>query len=313
MKAGIIAPQGWTGEYDGWDAAAAWDRTVAVAHEADRLGFDSLWLFDHFHTVPEPTDEITFESFTALSALAALTRRVRLGHIVICTGFRNPALTAKMISTMDVLSGGRMELGIGAGWKQDEWLAYGYHYPPTRERLAALADHLEIITAMLRPGRSDRATFEGAHARVADAVNVPKPIQQPRVPIMVGGNGPEVTWRLAARFADELNLDGPSPETVAEWLPVIRSRCEEIGRDPASLRVSVHVWWHEQLSWKPDLAGGVGGPRQARVDLLGRYADLGVSRTMQLVREATLGPEALELYAEDCRAAGVELAATSVD
>ena len=308
MKAGIIAPQGWTGEYDGWDATAAWDRTVEVAHQADRLGFDSLWLFDHFHTVPEPTDEITFESFTALSALAALTGRIRLGHIVICTAFRNPALTAKMVSTMDVLSRGRMELGIGAGWKQDEWLAYGYGFPPTRERLATLGDHLEVIARMLRPGRSDHATFAGTYASVTDAINVPKPLQQPRVPIMVGGNGPEVTWRLAARFADELNLDGPSPEAVAGWLPVIRSRCEEIGRDPATLPVSVHIWWHDALSWAPGSAGEVDAPRQARVDLLGRYADLGVSRTMELVRDATLGPEALERYAEDCRAAGVELA-----
>jgi len=308
MKAGIIAPQGWTGEFDGWEAQAAWDRTEEVARQVDRLGFDSLWLFDHFHTVPEPTDEITFESFTALSALAALTRRVRLGHIVICTGFRNPALTAKMISTMDVLSRGRMELGIGAGWKQDEWIAYGYGYPPTRERLAALGDHLEVITRMLQPGRSDHATFEGAYASVVDAINVPKPLQRPRVPIMVGGNGPEVTWRLAARFADELNLDGPSPETVAKWLPVIHSRCEEIGRDPATLRVSVHVWWHEQTSWAPEGAGGVAAPSQARVDLLGRYAELGVSRTMELVRDSVHGPDALETYAEDCRAAGVDLA-----
>ncbi|HSL77941.1 MAG TPA: LLM class flavin-dependent oxidoreductase, partial [Candidatus Limnocylindrales bacterium] len=111
MKIGAIVPQGWVGEYDGWDTSAAWKRTVEVAQQADRLGFESIWLFDHFHTVPRPTDEITFESFTTLSALAALTSRVRLGHVVICTAFRNPALTAKMISTMDAISGGRMELG----------------------------------------------------------------------------------------------------------------------------------------------------------------------------------------------------------
>ena len=104
MKLGIIAPQGWTGEYDGWDPQEAWARTVAVARQADELGVESVWLFDHFHTVPRPTDEITFESFTSLSALAALTTRVRLGHIVIFTAFRNPALTAKMISTMDTIS-----------------------------------------------------------------------------------------------------------------------------------------------------------------------------------------------------------------
>ncbi len=200
MKIGAIVPQGWTGEYDGWDTRDAWRRTVEVAQQADRLGFESIWLYDHFHTVPRPTDEITFESFTTLSALAALTERVRLGHIVICTSFRNPALTAKMISTMDALSGGRMELGIGAGWKRDEWLAYGYGFPETKERLAIFADHLAVIDAMLRGDKHAHATSEGTHASVRNAINVPKPLQQPRVPIMVGGNGPNVTWRLAARM-----------------------------------------------------------------------------------------------------------------
>ena len=150
MKIGAIVPQGWVGEYDGWEPLDAWRRTTEVARQAERLGFESIWLFDHFHTVPRPTDEITFESFTSLSALAALTERVRLGHIVICTAFRNPALTAKMISTMDTISGGRMELGIGAGWKRDEWLAYGYGFPETKERLARLGDDLEVITGDAR-------------------------------------------------------------------------------------------------------------------------------------------------------------------
>src|SRR3954471_22592071 len=132
MKLGVIVPQGWVGEYDGCDPRQAWQRTTEVARQAERLGFESIWMFDHFHTVPKPTDEITFESFSSLAALAALTERVRLGHIVICTAFRNPALTAKMISTMDTISGGRMELGIGAGWKRDEWLAYGYGFPETK-------------------------------------------------------------------------------------------------------------------------------------------------------------------------------------
>ena len=242
MKIGVVVPQGWVGEYDGWDPLDAWRRTTEVARQAERLGFESIWLFDHFHTVPRPTDEITFESFTSLAALAALTERVRLGHIVICTAFRNPALTAKMISTMDTISGGRMELGIGAGWKRDEWLAYGYGFPETPERLARLGDDLGVITAMLEGDRHQHATFEGALRQVRDAINVPKPIQQPRVPIMVGGNGPNVTWRLAARYADELNLDGLTPAEVAEALPVIAARCEEIGRDPATLPVSVHVW-----------------------------------------------------------------------
>ena len=296
MKIGAIVPQGWTGEYDGWDALDAWRRTTEVARQADRLGFESIWLFDHFHTVPRPTDEITFESFTSLAALAALTDRVRLGHIVTCTAFRNPALTAKMISTMDSISGGRMELGIGAGWKRDEWLAYGYGFPETKERLARLADDLGVITAMLAGDRHQHATYEGRLGWVKDAINVPKPIQQPRVPIMVGGNGPNVTWRLAARHADELNLDGMTPAEVADALPVIAGRCEEIDRDPASLAVSVHVW-KERF--------GIGGA--ARTDLLGAYRDAGISRVMGLDDATTTTDDALESLAEDARAAGVEL------
>ena len=196
-----------------------------------------MWLFDHFHTVPQPTDEITFESFTSLAALAALTKRVRLGHVVMCTAFRNPALTAKMISTMDVISGGRMDLGIGAGWKRDEWDAYGYGFPETKERLAPARRRLGVIAAMLAGDKHEHATFAGDTASRTRS-NIPKPIQQPRVPIMVGGNGPNVTWRLAAKYADELNVDGMEPAD-AEALPVIRARCEEIGRDPETLALSV--------------------------------------------------------------------------
>ncbi len=296
MKLGIIIPQGWTGEYDGWDPQEAWRRSVALARQADADGFESIWLFDHFTTTPRPTDEITFESFTMLSALAALTERVRLGHVVICTAFRNPALTAKMISTMDTLSGGRMDLGIGAGWKRDEWLAYGYGFPETKERLARLRDDLEVITRMLAGDAHDHATFSGTYAQVTGAINVPKPVQRPRVPVMVGGNGPNVTWRLAARFADELNLDGMSPAEVADALPVVRARCEEIDRDPASLPVSIHVWQSD-----------LDEPGQARVDLLGAYRELGLSRAMGLVRPSTTDDEALPRLLEDARAAGLGL------
>jgi F420-dependent oxidoreductase-like protein len=296
MKIGAIVPQGWVGEYNGWDPLDAWRRTTEVARQADRLGFESIWLFDHFHTVPRPTDEITFESFTSLSALAALTERVRIGHIVICTAFRNPALTAKMISTMDSISGGRMELGIGAGWKRDEWLAYGYGFPATKERLARLADDLEVITSMLAGDKHQHAAYEGKYSHVRHAINVPKPIQRPRVPIMVGGNGPNVTWRLAARHADELNVDGLTPTELAEAMPVIRSRCEEIGRDPATLPVSVHLWGED-----------ITARGASRVDLLAAYRNLGVRRVMGLVRDSAATDDALESLVEDARTAGLEI------
>ena len=166
-----MAPQGWKREYDGWDPAAAWARTVELARDAERLGFESIWVFDHFHTVPQPVEEMTLESFSTITALAMVTERVRLGHMVVCTGFRNPALTAKLSSTIDVICGGRFELGIGAGWKEDEWRAYGYGFPPLAERMAALGDHLQVIRAMFEPGR---ATFEGQYASVSGAINEPR-------------------------------------------------------------------------------------------------------------------------------------------
>lgn len=293
MRVGIIVPQGWTGEYDGWEPRRAWARTVAVAREVDALGFDSIWLFDHVQTEPEPTDEITFEAFVGQSALAAETARVRLGHLVLCAGYRNPALVAKMIATLDVVSGGRAELGLGAGWKKDEYEAYGWGFPPIRERMESLEDALEITTRMLGP---DRATYIGPTARVENAINVPRGLQNPRVPILVGGNGPNRTWRLAARYADELNLDWFTPDEVAEARPVIDSRCDEVGRSPRTLRLSVNIGRPQS---EPE--------GQARVDLLRAYADAGVDRVMTLLRACAADEGALERFAEDCVKAGCTL------
>lgn len=295
MEIGVIVPQGWTGEYKGFSAKDAWARTRDVARQAEGLGFESIWLFDHFHTVPRPTIEITFEAFTSLAALAAETRRVRLGHVVLCSGYRNPALTTKMICTIDAISDGRAELGLGAGWKRDEWLAYGYGFPDAPERLAILKDQLEVARAMMT---QDRATYEGKHHSVTIAINQPAPIQRPWIPIMVGGNGQNVTWRLAAKYADELNVDGMTPVEVRSALPIIRQRCEEIGRDPDSLRVSVHLWW-ESL----DEPTG-----RQRVDMVAAYRELGISRLIGMIRGSAESNEALAAWAEDCRAGGAVLA-----
>jgi F420-dependent oxidoreductase-like protein len=292
MKVGLTLPQGCDREYLGLDPAVAWQRTIEIANRAEAAGFDSLWLYDHFQVDPPLIEAPIFEPFVELSALAMVTSRARLGHLVLAAAYRNAALTAKMISTLDVVSGGRAILGIGAGWKEDEWIAYGYGFPDHRERLAILADHLEIITRMLGPGR---ATYEGKHAHVRDAIHEPKGLQQPRIPIVVGGNGPQVTWRLAARFADELNLDAMTPDDVARVLPTIRARCEEIGRAPESLPVSVHIWGE---------AGAVapGGQRQ---DRLGRYAELGISRVIIQGFPAVQDETALDLLVDDCAAAGL--------
>lgn len=293
MRLGVVVPQGWTGEYAGHSAERAWARTLKVAVEAERLGFDSIWAFDHVMSLGEPTEDITFESFIALTAIAQQVPRVRLGHLVMCAGFRNPALVAKMMSTLDVVSGGRAELGIGSGWKENEWRSYGYGFPPVGDRLRVLHDHLEVISRMFSPGIS---SFEGEIATVMGAINEPIGLQKPRIPIMVGGNGPNVTWRLAARFADELNLDSLTPAEVAESLPIIRDRCRELNRDPDTLPVSIHAWWQ----YSP-------GPGADRVDMIAAYRQLGLRRMMVFVRESAHDDAALELLARDAVRAGVKL------
>ena len=292
MDVGLITPQGWKGEYDGWDPAAAWDRTIELGQHAEELGFESIWVFDHFHTVPEPTDEITFESFTTLSALAMATERVRIGHMVVCTGFRNPAYTAKLASTLDVISGGRFELGIGAGWKEDEWLAYGYGFPPTAERLATFGEHLEVITRMLAPGH---ATWRGERVYVDDAINEPRGIQD-HIPIIVGGNGRRKTAGLAVKHADELNFVFLQPDDVAERVVEVRAKCEEAGRDPDSLRFSVYTFDEHFIE-----------PGPARIDMIRRFADAGMDRIVCFPTRREPTKEVQERFAEDCVAAGASL------
>ena len=292
MQVGLMALQGWKREYDGWDPAEASARTIELAEQAETLGFESLWAFDHFHTVPVPADEITFESFSVLAALAMVTKRMRLGHMVVCTGFRNPALTAKMASTIDVICGGRFELGIGAGWKEDEWIAYGYGFPTLRERMAALGDHLEVVKRMLEPGR---ASFEGDYAEVRGAINEPKGLQQPRIPIVVGGNGRNVTFRYAARFAEELNLVFLVPDEVAELLPIVRQRCEE--EDATPPRSGCRSTPATRMSANRARNGSISSGRWPPWGWIGSSAS----------RRWNPTAEAQAQFAQDCLAAGLSL------
>src|SRR5579864_3741687 len=161
MDYGIIVPQGWRLDLVGIpDPIEAYETMTRVALEAEALGFHSIWLYDHFDTVPTPAQEVTFECWTSTAALARYTKRVRIGQMVTCNSYRNPALLAKMASTVDVLSHGRLVLGIGAGWYEHEYLAYGYLYPSTRERLQRLNEAVQIILAMWT---QDEATFEGQY------------------------------------------------------------------------------------------------------------------------------------------------------
>jgi|SRR5579883_521217 F420-dependent oxidoreductase-like protein len=233
MEIGVIVPQGWRMDLVGIaDPAEAYETMSRVAQEADKLGYASIWLYDHFHTVPVPTQEITFECWTSTAALARDTQRVRIGQLVTCNSYRNPALLAKMASTVDALSHGRLILGIGAGWYEHEYLAYGYPYPGTRERLERLREAVQVILAMWS---QEEAYFEGKYYSVNGAINQPKGVQKPHIPLLIGGGGEKVTLRLVAQYADACNIGGNIP-TIKHKLDVLRQHCEEIGRDYNSIK-----------------------------------------------------------------------------
>jgi len=209
------------------------DRIVEVAVAAEESGFDALFLMDHVQQiggVGKPEDPM-LEPYTLLGALAARTTRIRLGTLVTGVVYRNPALLAKMVTTLDIISNGRAVLGIGAAWYQDEATRYGYEWPPARERLDRLEDALRICRAMFT---RERATVEGRYHRVHDALNNPRPIQPGGPKILVGGGGERRTLRLAAQYADACNIFD-SLDAVRRKLPILERHCREVGRDPSTI------------------------------------------------------------------------------
>jgi len=233
MDFGIVVPQGWRMDLVGIaDPVEAYETMSRVAQEAEALGFHSIWLYDHFHTVPVPSQEVTFECWTSTAALARDTKRVRVGQIVTCNGYRNPALLAKMASTVDALSHGRLDLGIGAGWYEHEYRAYGYSYPETAERLKRLREAVQIILAMWT---QEEASFEGTYYQVKGAINQPKEVQKPHIPLLIGGGGEKVTLRLVAQYGDACNVGGDIA-TIKHKFAVLKQHCDELGRDYNSIR-----------------------------------------------------------------------------
>lgn len=232
---GVVLPQGWRGDLTHLpDPVAQFETMTGVAREADDLGYDSVWLYDHLQPVSgEPGT--TFECWTSLAALARETQRVQLGQIVTCNSYRNPALLAKMAATLDAASAGRAFLGLGAGWDQREYEAYGFPepYPSTRERLARLDEAARVVTTMLRQPRS---TVDGRYYRVRDAVNVPTGVRRPHIPLLIGGGGEKVTLRIVAEHADACNLtDHTDPAFYRRKLDVLAGHCADVGRDYESI------------------------------------------------------------------------------
>lgn len=236
LKFGLSLPQGWTMELARIkDPVEAYEAMTSVAQTADEVGFESAWLVDHFHTIPQPSQEITFECWTTTAAIARDTRRIRIGQMVTCNGYRNPALLAKMASTVDVLSHGRLNFGIGAGWHEHEYRAYGYDYPDAPDRLRLLREAVQVILAMWT---QEEAAFEGKYYQVRGAINQPKGVQKPHIPLLIGGGGERVTLKLVAQYGDACNVSGDL-KTIEHKFAVIKEHCETIGRDYESIHRTV--------------------------------------------------------------------------
>lgn len=232
LKFGVGLPQGWVMDLAGIkDPVEAYEAMTRVAQTADELGFSSVWLADHFHTVPQPVQEKVFECWATTAALARDTKRVRIAQVT-CNGYRNPALLAHMASTVDVLSHGRLDFGIGAGWYEHEYRAYGYDYPAAPDRLRRLREALQVILAMWT---QEEAVFEGTYYQVRGAINQPKGVQKPHIPLLIGGGGEQVTLKLVAQYADACNIYGDL-ETIQRKYAILKQHCETVGRDYDSIR-----------------------------------------------------------------------------
>jgi F420-dependent oxidoreductase-like protein len=289
MIFGAFVPQGWKMELAGIaDPQAKWAKAVEVAVLAEELGYDSVWVYDHFHNVPVPAHETVFECWTTMAAISQRTTRVRLGQMVGCAAYRNPALLAKLTSNIDVMSGGRLDWGIGAGWYDHEFKAYGYDFPPARDRIRMLREAVEIVKLMWS---EPDARYEGRHFTIAGAQCDPKPLQQPHPPIWIGGGGEQLTLRVVARHADRSNFGG-KPHEFAHKVEVLKGHCRDVGRDYDEI---VKTWspevfiredeqeiidggtrsfWGEPLdSWRD--GNLVGTPEQV-CEKLRAYADMGV-------------------------------------
>ncbi len=210
---------------------------VEVAKTLETSGFESGWVFDHFHTVPEPTQEPTYEAWSLMAALAVATDSLRLGQMCTCNAYRPPAYLAHVSASIDVISGGRLEMGIGAGWYSEEFLAHGYEFPKASVRIGRLAEGVEV---MKRMWIEEEASFEGKYYRLDGARCQPKPLQDPHVPLWIAGGGEKLTLNVAARHASYTNFFG-TPEEFAHKSAVLRGHCEDVGTDYAAITRSMNM------------------------------------------------------------------------
>jgi F420-dependent oxidoreductase-like protein len=230
---GVFIPQGWKMELASIEGAAAkWQKAVDIAVLAEQLGYDSAWVYDHFHNVPVAAHEAVFECWTTMAAISQRTSRIRLGQMVGCNSYREPSVLAKITSTVDVISGGRLDWGIGAGWYEHEYKGYGFDFPRPKDRIGMLKESVEIVRSMWT---QPDTTYEGRYYTMHGAQCDPKPLQSPHPPIWIGGGGEQLTLRVVARYADCSNFGGKPHEWAAKR-EILKGHCAAVGRDEETIR-----------------------------------------------------------------------------
>jgi F420-dependent oxidoreductase-like protein len=320
MRFGAFVPQGWRFDLANIPVGEQWASILDVARQIEQDRFESLWVYDHFHTNPS-SQESTFEAWTLMAAFAATTSTVRLGQMCTCNAYRSPAYLAKVAASIDVISGGRLEMGIGAGWYEHEFLGYGYEFLPAGVRLGQLGEAVQII---LRMWNEDRVDFEGRHYGLWGAICRPKPLQQPQIPLWIAGGGERTTLRIAARHATCTNF-GRSLEEFGQKSEALARHCHDLDRDfdqivrssnfdvavaPSEAEVKDRLSWIDQhyrlfLSDKQEQPsksfrrhGLVGTPEQI-VERLQEWMAAGMTYAICYFPEAAYDPSGLRLFAEE--------------
>ena len=307
---GAFVPQGWKTELASVGTPdQQWQRTLDVARKIEELGYDSLWVYDHFHNVPQPSHESVFECWTTIAALSQATTRVRLGQMVGCNSYRSPALLAKITSTVDVISGGRLDWGIGAGWYEHEYKGYGFEFPAPKVRIGMLRETVEIVRSMWT---EPDTTYAGTYYELDGAQCDPKPLQSPHPPIWIGGGGEQLTLRVVARHADVANFGG-KPHEWQHKAEVLKQHCKDVGRDYDEIRKtisgevlireteaeleeigSLSLWREPFESWR---AGNLVGTPEQVCEKLQAYIDLGCTGFVPWCSDYP-STQTLELFAE---------------
>jgi F420-dependent oxidoreductase-like protein len=237
MQFGAFVPQGWRLDLPDIPVDHQWGTMMTIAAVAEETGFDSIWVYDHFQTFPDVSQETTWEAWTLMTGLAQATERVRLGQMCTCNSYRPPSYLAKVTACIDVLSGGRLEVGIGAGWYEHEYRGYGYEFPKPSVRIGMLHEAVQILRSMWT---EDTTQFDGRYYQLDGAICRPHPKQDPHPPLWIAGGGEQLTLRVVARYGDYANFFG-DPETFARKKEALRGHCSDVGRDPDEIRLTANV------------------------------------------------------------------------